>query len=67
MPVVVSRERSVVIVSPDRRACRIMWLAGIVSRIEPVACRISGECVECGIERDDEIGGTGIAGKYRLG
>ena len=52
-------DRVALLVSCDMiacRACRIIWLAGIVSRIEPVACRISAGCMECGIECDAENG-----------
>ena len=34
----------------------------LCDRIVPGANRNSGECAECGIERDDEIGGAGVAG-----
>ncbi len=54
------------IVSPDRLCrwlCVIVWLAVCV----PVACRISGESLAIVFAVADEIGESGIAGKYRLG
>jgi hypothetical protein len=35
--------------------------------IKPGGIRNSGECVECGIVRDDENGGFRFAGNYRFG